>query len=161
MTEWFGKIPNAGDTKPIETTPVTTKTLASDGGLEEPLTKIGGVSLDDLLVMLRATEQPLSVPLERVDNNPQVFLGVQDKKGVDCFLCKHWNLRWIRWGWTRNWWEHRYTHYSTCPKKQAKTRKYFIIYVGCCKCVNIAQVGNQIWYFVAHVWKHLVRYLII
>ena len=88
-TEWFGKIPNAGNTKPIETTPVTTKTLASDGGLEEPLKKIGGVSLDDLLVMLRATEQPLSVPLERVDNNPQVFLGVQDKKGGDFFLCKH------------------------------------------------------------------------
>lgn len=87
--EWFGKIPNAGDTKPTETTPVTTKTLASDGGLEEPLKKIGGVSLDDLLVMLRATEQPLSVPLERVDTNPQVFLGVQDKKGIDCFLCKH------------------------------------------------------------------------
>ena len=87
--EWFGKIPNAGDTKPTETTPVTTKTLATDGGLEEPLKKIGGVSLDDLLVMLRATEQPLSVPLERVDTNPQVFLGVQDKKGIDCFLCKH------------------------------------------------------------------------
>ena len=33
-------------------------------------------------------------------------------------------------------------HYSTCPKKQAKTRKYFIIYVGCSKCVNIAQVAE-------------------
>ena len=57
------KIPKAGDTKPIETTPVTTKTLASDGGLEELLKKIGGVSLDHLLVMLGASEQPLSVPL--------------------------------------------------------------------------------------------------
>lgn len=34
------KILKAGETKPIETTPVTTKTLASDGGLQEPLKKI-------------------------------------------------------------------------------------------------------------------------
>ena len=74
------KIPKAGETKPIETTPVTTKKLASDGGLEELLKKIGGVSLNDLLVTLGATEQTLSVPLERLDNNSQVFLGVQDKK---------------------------------------------------------------------------------
>ena len=74
-------MPKAGETRPIETTPVTTKTLASNGGLEELLKKIGGVSLDDLLVMHRATEQPLFVPLEMVDNNLQVFLGVQDKKG--------------------------------------------------------------------------------
>ena len=33
------KILKAGETKPIETTPVTTKTLASDGGLEELLKK--------------------------------------------------------------------------------------------------------------------------
>ena len=33
------KIPKAGETKPIETTPVTTKTLASDGCLEELLKK--------------------------------------------------------------------------------------------------------------------------
>ena len=33
------KIPKAGETKPIETTPVTTKTLASDGGLEGLLKK--------------------------------------------------------------------------------------------------------------------------
>ena len=33
------KIPKTGETKPIETTPVTTKTLASDGGLEELLKK--------------------------------------------------------------------------------------------------------------------------
>ena len=31
----------------------------------------------------RATEQPLSLPLERADNNPHVFLGVQDKKGSE------------------------------------------------------------------------------
>ena len=136
------KIPKADDTKSIETTIVTTKTLASDGGLEELLKKIGGVSLDHPLVILGATEQPLSVPLERFDNNPQVFLGTQEKKGGECFLCKHWNLRWIRWGWTRNWWEHRYTHYSTWPKKRAKSRKYFIIYVGCRKRVNIAQAAE-------------------
>jgi len=74
------KIPKAGETKPIETKPVTTKKLASDDGLEELLKKVGGVSLNDPLVTLGATEQPLSVPLERVDNNSQVFLGVQDKK---------------------------------------------------------------------------------
>ena len=79
------KIPKAGETKPIETASVTTKTLASDGALEELLRKIVGVSLDDLLVTLGvalgATEQPLSMPLERVDNKPHVFRGVQDKKG--------------------------------------------------------------------------------
>ena len=75
------KIFKAGETKPIETASVTTKTLASDGALEELLKKIGGVSLDDLLVTLGATQQPLPMPLERVDNNPHVFFGVQDKKG--------------------------------------------------------------------------------
>ena len=33
------KIPKAGETKPIETTAVTTKKLARDGGLEELLKK--------------------------------------------------------------------------------------------------------------------------
>ena len=61
--------------------PVTTKTLASNGGLEELLKKIAGASLDHQPVTRRATEQPLSVPLERVDKNLQVFLGIQDKKG--------------------------------------------------------------------------------
>ena len=56
---------------------MTTKSLANDEGLEELLKKIGGISLDDPLVTLGATEQPFSVPLERVDNNPQVFLGTQ------------------------------------------------------------------------------------
>ena len=75
------KVPKASKKRPIETTPVTTKILASNGGLEELLKKITGVSSDDPPVTRGATEQPLSVPLERVDNNLQVFLGVQDKKG--------------------------------------------------------------------------------
>ena len=33
--------------------------------------------MDDLLVMLGATGQPFSMPVERVDNIPQVFLGTQ------------------------------------------------------------------------------------
>ena len=42
--------------KPAETAPVTTKSLASDGRLEELLKKIGGVSLmTDPLVTLGAT----------------------------------------------------------------------------------------------------------
>ena len=60
---------------PSESTPVTTKSLANDGGLEDLLKKIGGISMDDPLLALGATEQPFSVPLKRVDNNPQVFLG--------------------------------------------------------------------------------------
>ena len=67
--------------RPIETTPVTTKTLANNGGLEELLKKITGVSLNDPPVTRGATEQPLIVPLERVHNNLQVFLGIQDKTG--------------------------------------------------------------------------------
>ena len=35
------KIPKGGETKPIETTTVTAKTLASDAGLEELLKKTG------------------------------------------------------------------------------------------------------------------------
>ena len=34
-------------------------------------------TMDDPLLKLGATEQPFSVPLERVHNNPQVFLGTQ------------------------------------------------------------------------------------
>ena len=52
------KIP--GETKPIETTPVTAKKLASDGGFEELLKKNEKISLNDPLVTLRATKQPLS-----------------------------------------------------------------------------------------------------
>ena len=62
---------------PSESTLVTTKSLANDSGLEDRLKKIGDISMDDKLLTLGATEQPLSVPLERVDNNPQVFLGTQ------------------------------------------------------------------------------------
>ena len=88
------KIPKGGETKPIETTPVTVKTLASDAGLEE--LQAGGVSLDDPLVTLGATEQPLSVPLERVDNNP---LGVQDNKGgeTNLSLTFHTNSLGVSW----------------------------------------------------------------
>jgi len=60
-----------------ESTPVTTKSLASDGGLEDLLKKIGGISMDDPLVTLGAAGQPFSITLERVENNPQVFLGTQ------------------------------------------------------------------------------------
>ena len=60
-----------------ESTPVTTKSLANDDGLEDLLKKIGGFSMDDPLLKLGVTEQPFPVPLERVDNNPQVFLGTQ------------------------------------------------------------------------------------
>ncbi|KAL9976854.1 hypothetical protein ACROYT_G014191 [Oculina patagonica] len=80
-----GKSDESKKTKSSETGPVTTKSLANDSGLEELLKKIGGISLDDTLVTLGATEQPFSEPLERVDNNPQVFLGTQQpaqgKKG--------------------------------------------------------------------------------
>ena len=62
---------------PSESTPVTTKSVANDGGLEDLLKKMGGISMDDPLLKLGATEQPFPVPLERVDNNPQVFLGTQ------------------------------------------------------------------------------------
>ena len=65
------------ETHPSESTPITTKSLANDGGLKDLLKKIGGISMDDPLLKLGATEQPFPVPLERVDNNPQVFLGTQ------------------------------------------------------------------------------------
>ena len=69
--------------------------MASDAGLEE--LQAGGVSLDDPLVTLGATEQPLSVPLERVDNNP---LGVQDNKGGEknLSLTFHTNSLGVSWG---------------------------------------------------------------
>ena len=62
-----------------EGTPVTTKSLANDGCLEDLLKKIGGISMDDPLLTLGATRQPLSGPLKGVDNNPQVFLGTQNQ----------------------------------------------------------------------------------
>ena len=74
------KVRKAGKTRPIKTTPVTTKTLANNGGLEELLKKIAGVSLNDPPVTRGATEQPLFVPLERVDNNLQVFLMYRTRR---------------------------------------------------------------------------------
>ena len=41
------------------------------------LKKVDGISMDDPLLTLGATGQPFSGPLERVDNNPQVFLETQ------------------------------------------------------------------------------------
>ena len=63
--------------------PVTTKSLAQDGGLEELLKQIKGVgSLDYSLLTLGATGQTVSDPIQRMDSNPQVFLGnAQQKKG--------------------------------------------------------------------------------
>ena len=75
------KVPKASEKRLIETTPVTTKTLASNGGIEELLKKIAGVSLHDPPVTRGATEKPLFVPLERADHNLQVFLGIEDKTG--------------------------------------------------------------------------------
>lgn len=66
-------------------TPVTTKTLAKDGGLDEILKKIEGIgSLDDTLLALGSTE-PLSSTnaqntssIPRLDNDLHVFLGPQN-----------------------------------------------------------------------------------
>ena len=70
------------DQKPQEkhsskSSPVTTKSSSNDVGLEDLLKKIEGLSMDDPFVTLGTTGQPSSMPLERVDNNPQVFLGTQ------------------------------------------------------------------------------------
>ena len=62
--------------------PVTTKSLAKDGGLDEILKKIEGAgSLEDSLLALGSTEPfinpPASKPsaIQRLDNDPHVFLG--------------------------------------------------------------------------------------
>ena len=52
----------------------------------ELLKKIAGVSLDDPPVTRGATEKPLFVPLQRADNNLQVFLGIQDKTGDEIII---------------------------------------------------------------------------
>ena len=75
-----------------ESTPVTTKSLAKDGGLEEILKKIEGAgSLEDSLLALGTTDfsgseksQATLNPstLSRLDNNPHVFLGRQQKTGI-------------------------------------------------------------------------------
>ena len=68
------KIPKAGETKPIETTPVTTKTLASDGDLEElrkkdrrsfikwPACHARSYRTDIVSVPREAWQQPAGVP---------------------------------------------------------------------------------------------------
>ena len=117
------KVHKAGETRPIKTTPVTTKTLANNGGLEELLKKIAGVSLNDPPVTRGATEQPLFVPLERVDNNLQVFLAYRTRREMRSFsysrLCNYCNLQWIHWERTRNWWVYRCKYYSTCSQRHA------------------------------------------
>ena len=75
-----------------ESTPVTTKTLAKDGGLEEILKKIEGAgTLEDSLLALGTTDfsgsgkSPAtlnSTTLSRLDNDPHVFLGRQQKAGT-------------------------------------------------------------------------------
>jgi len=72
--------------------PVTTKSLAKDGGLEEILKKIKGTgSLEDSLLALGTTDLSRagksqatlnSSTLSRLDNDPQVFLGRQQKAGT-------------------------------------------------------------------------------
>ncbi|KAL9962934.1 hypothetical protein ACROYT_G032089 [Oculina patagonica] len=60
----------------LDPDPVTTKSLAKDGGLDEILKKIEGIgAIDDPLLTLGATE----TPLPRLDNDPQVFLGTSAK----------------------------------------------------------------------------------
>ena len=60
----------------LDPDPVTTKSLAKDGGLDEILKKIEGIGgIDDPLLTLGATE----TPLPRLDSDPQVFLGTNAK----------------------------------------------------------------------------------
>ena len=67
--------------------PITTKSLASDGGLEEILKKIESAgSLDESLLALGSTDFSSAKPpalntstLPRLDNDPHVFLGLQQK----------------------------------------------------------------------------------
>ena len=67
--------------------PITTKSLASDGGLEEILKKIESAgSLDESLLALGSTDFSSAKPpalntstLPRLDNDSHVFLGLQQK----------------------------------------------------------------------------------
>ena len=74
------------------TDPITTKSLAKDSGLEEILKKIEGAdSLEDSLLTIGSTDlfagktpvaqnsSTLSSTLPRLDNDPHVFLGRQQK----------------------------------------------------------------------------------
>ena len=89
------KLEEQAKTEPVDVTdPVTTKSLAKDGGLEEILKKIEGAgSLEDSLLALGSTDlfpgktpaaensSTLNSTLPRLDNDPHVFLG-RHQKGV-------------------------------------------------------------------------------
>ena len=75
------KIPKAGETKPIETTPVTTKTLASDGGLEELLKKDRRSFIKWPACHARSYRTDIVSAPREAWQHPRVFLVVQDKKG--------------------------------------------------------------------------------
>jgi len=68
--------------------PITTKSLASNGGLEEILKKIESAgSLEESLLALGSTDfsstKPLALTtstLPRLNNDPHVFLGLQQKE---------------------------------------------------------------------------------
>ena len=78
--------PSLGDAT-AASDPITTKSLASDGGLEEILKKIESAgSLDESLLALGSTDFSSAKPpalntstLPRLDNDPHVFLGLQQK----------------------------------------------------------------------------------
>lgn len=88
------KLKRAGakETTSDETTPVTTKTVAKDGGLEEILKKIDEIgTLENSILALLTTDfsgsgkSPAtlnSTTLSRLDNDQHVFLGRQQKAGT-------------------------------------------------------------------------------
>ena len=77
------------ETRSDENSPVTTKSLATDGGLEEILTKIEGtVSLEHSILTLGTTDLNgsgksqatlNSSALSRLDTDPHLFLGRRQK----------------------------------------------------------------------------------
>lgn len=78
LAKALGELQNDSSTTLIDPEPVTTKSLAKNGGLDEILKKIEGiVSIDDPLLTPGDTETPLL----RLDNNPQVYLGATAKGG--------------------------------------------------------------------------------
>ena len=78
--------PSLGDATSASN-PITTKSLASDGGLEEILKKIESARLlDESLLALGSTDFPSAKPpalntstLPRLDNDLHVFFGLQQK----------------------------------------------------------------------------------
>ena len=78
--------PSLGDATSASN-PITTKSLASDGGLEEILKKIESAGLlDESLLALGSTDFPSAKPpalntstLPRLDNDLHVFFGLQQK----------------------------------------------------------------------------------